>query len=45
MWINTLQDFNFKIVHKARFRHTNVDELSRNLIDVIEANEYLIDEI
>jgi hypothetical protein len=45
MWINTLQDFNFKIVHKVGFRHTNVDALSRNLIDVIEANEDLIDEI
>ncbi len=27
-----LQDFNFKIVHKARARHANVDALSRNLV-------------
>jgi hypothetical protein len=25
-----LEDFNFKILHRPRFRHTNVDALSRN---------------
>jgi hypothetical protein len=25
-----LQDFSFKIVHQPRFKHTNVDALSRN---------------
>jgi hypothetical protein len=44
-WINTLQDFNFKIVHKARSRHTNVDALSRNLINVIKVDEDLVNEI
>jgi len=29
-WVNMLQDFSFKIVHRPRLRHTNVDALSRN---------------
>ncbi len=29
-WIDMLQDFSFKIVHRPGFRHTNVDALSRN---------------
>jgi hypothetical protein len=45
MWINTLQDFNFKIVHRAGSRHTNVDVLSRNFINAIKTNEDLIDGI
>jgi hypothetical protein len=32
-WIDTLQDFSFKIVHRTRAKHTNVDALSRNTID------------
>jgi len=44
-WINTLQDFSFKIVHKARSKHTNVDALSRNLIDVTEKEDEMQDEI
>jgi hypothetical protein len=44
-WINTLQDFSFKIVHRARSKHTNVDALNRNLVNVIEADEDLVDEI
>jgi len=27
-----LQDFSFKIIHRPRLRHTNVDALSRNLV-------------
>jgi len=27
-----LQDFSFKIIHRPRLRHTNVDALSRNPI-------------
>jgi len=29
-WINMLQDFNFKILHRPGFKHTNVDASSRN---------------
>jgi hypothetical protein len=44
-WINTLQDFNFKIIHRTRSKHTNVDALSRNLVDVVEPYEDLMNEI
>jgi hypothetical protein len=40
-----LQDFSFKIVHRARSRHTNVDALNRNLINVIKVDEDLVNEI
>ncbi len=29
-WIDLLQDFSFRIVHRPGIRHTNVDALSRN---------------
>jgi len=29
-WIDLLQDYSFKIVHRPRMRHANVDALSRN---------------
>jgi hypothetical protein len=29
-WIDMLQDFNFKFLHKPGMRHGNVDALSRN---------------
>jgi hypothetical protein len=29
-WIDMLQNFNFKILHRPRLKHTNVDALSRN---------------
>ncbi len=29
-WIDMLQDFSFKIVHRPGMKHTNVDALSRN---------------
>jgi hypothetical protein len=29
-WVGMLQDFSFKIIHRPRLRHTNVDALSRN---------------
>jgi len=29
-WIDMLQDFYFKIIHRPGLRHTNVDALSRN---------------
>jgi len=31
-WINMLQDFSFKILHRLGLRHTNVDALNMNLI-------------
>ncbi|CAM6032716.1 unnamed protein product [Sphagnum compactum] len=34
-----LQDFNFKIVHRAGVRHANVDVLSRNLVDSHDEDE------
>jgi len=45
MWINTLQDFSFKIIHRVRSKHTNVDALSRNLMDVVGLDENLVNEI
>ncbi len=31
-WIDMLQDFNFKILHRPGLKHGNVDALSRNLV-------------
>ncbi len=31
-WIDMLQDFSSKIVHRPRLKHTNADALSRNLV-------------
>ncbi len=31
-WIDLLQDYSFKIVHRPGMRHANVDALSRNLV-------------
>jgi len=31
-WIDMLQDFSFKILHRLGLKHTNVDALSRNLV-------------
>ncbi len=31
-WVDMLQDFSFKIIHRPRLRHMNVDALSRNLV-------------
>jgi len=31
-WIDMLQDFSFKIVHRPSMRHTNADALSQNLV-------------
>jgi hypothetical protein len=44
-WIDTIQDFNFKILHRIGFRHTNVDALRQNPIDVVEEDEDLKDDI
>ncbi len=34
-----LQDFNFKIVHRARVKHANVDVLNRNQVDSHDEDE------
>jgi len=38
-WIAMLQDFQFKIIHRAGSRHLNVDALSRNLVYFLEGDE------
>jgi hypothetical protein len=38
-WISMLQDFHFKIIHRERIKHANVDALNRNLIGKYEVNE------
>jgi hypothetical protein len=45
MWINTLHDFSLKIIHRIRSKHTNVDALNKNLVDVVELNKNLVNEI
>jgi hypothetical protein len=37
--INTLQDFSFKIIHRDGSKHTNVDALSHNHVDVAKEDE------
>jgi hypothetical protein len=34
-----LQDYHFKIIHRAWTKHANVDALSRKPISMYEANE------
>jgi hypothetical protein len=34
-----LQDFNFKIVHRARIRHANANALSRNPVGLHDEDE------
>jgi hypothetical protein len=34
-----LQDFSFKIVHRAGVRHANADALSHNLVDSHDEND------
>jgi len=38
-WISMLQDFNFKIVHKAGVRHANADALSCNPVGSHDEDE------
>jgi hypothetical protein len=38
-WIAILQDFQFKIIHRARSKHLNVDALSQNLVGFLEKDE------
>jgi hypothetical protein len=36
IFINMLQEFCFKILHRVGFKHINVDVLNQNAVDVIE---------
>jgi len=38
-WIAMLKDFQFKIIHRARNKHLNVDVLSRNVVGSPEEDE------
>ncbi len=44
-WIDTTQDFSFKILHQVGSRHTNVDALRQNPIDVAKEDEDSKDDI
>ncbi len=44
-WVGMLQDFSFKIVHRSRLRHTNVDALSRNPVGSTADDEDFSEEI
>jgi hypothetical protein len=44
-WIDMSQDFGFKIVHRPRFRHTNVNALSRNLVGLATYDDDFNEEI
>jgi hypothetical protein len=44
-WIDMLQDFSFKIVHRPGFRHTNVDALSRNSVGPAMEDDDFCEEI
>jgi hypothetical protein len=44
-WINMLQDFSFKIVHRPGLRHTNVDALSRNPVGPAMEDDDFCEEI
>jgi len=40
-----LQDFSFKIVHRPRLKHTNVDALSRNPVGLATYDDDFNEEI
>jgi hypothetical protein len=44
-WVGMLQDFNFKIVHRPRLRHMNVDALSKNPVGSVTDDEDFGEEI
>jgi len=48
-WIDMLQDFSFKIVHRPGMRHANADALSRNpvgqVVDDDDFNEEIQDDL
>jgi len=44
-WIDMLQDFNFKILHRLGLKHTNVDALSRNPMGLATDDDDFSEEI
>jgi hypothetical protein len=44
-WIDMLQDFSFKILHRPGLRHTNADALSRNLVGLATDDDDFGEEI
>jgi hypothetical protein len=44
-WIDLLQDFSFKILHRPGMKHTNVDALSRNPVGKAQDNDDFCKEI
>jgi hypothetical protein len=44
-WIDMLQDFNFKILHRSGSKHSNVNALSRNPVSGVEEDEKFSEEI
>jgi hypothetical protein len=44
-WIDLLQDFSFRIVHRPGIRHTNVDALSRNPVGMAVEDDDSCEEV
>jgi hypothetical protein len=44
-WMDMLQDFNFKILHQLKLKHTNVDALSKNPMGVAIDDDNFNEEI
>jgi len=44
-WVDMLQDFSFKIIHRPGLRHTNVDALSRNPVGPVVDDDDFSEEI
>jgi len=44
-WVDMLQDFNFKIIHRPGLRHTNVDALNRNPVGLATDDDDFSEEI
>jgi hypothetical protein len=44
-WVDMLQDFNFKIIHRPGLRHTNVDALNRNPVGLAADDDDFGEEI
>jgi hypothetical protein len=44
-WIDLLQDFSFKILHRPGMKHTNVDALSRNPVGEAQDDDDFCEEI
>jgi hypothetical protein len=44
-WIDLLQDFNFKILHRPRMKHTNVDALNQNPVGEARDDDDFCEEI